>query len=166
MEEEDLDLEKFSSIFNPKYLDKAVYFPYFLKDDLSIDEIKSLAKLVVNDLLLEYNKRFIQYLKEEHSLKINEVVLDNLDKRTDLYNNDKVFSWIMDKGLSYLNECLNYICVDTEEKLLDLIKITDLQLGFSSGETKEDLIRWLYEIPLSYKKRLENNQITNHTSSF
>lgn len=68
--------------------------------------------------------------------------------------------------INYLNECLNYICVDTEEKLLDLINITDLQLGFSSGTTKEDLIRWLYEIPLSYKKRLENNQITNHTSFF
>jgi len=166
MEEEDLDLEKFSSIFNPNYLDKAVYFPYFLKDNLSTDEIKSLAKSVVNYLLLEYNKRFIQYLEEEHSLKINEVVLDNLDKRTDLYNKDKVFSWVMDKGLRHLNDSLNYICVDTEEKLLDLIKITDLQLGFSSGTTKEDLIRWLYEIPLSYKKRLENNLITNHTSSF
>jgi hypothetical protein len=68
--------------------------------------------------------------------------------------------------INYLNECLNYICVDTEEKLLDLINITDLQLGFSSGTTKEDLIHWLYEIPLSYKKRLENNQITNPTSSF
>jgi hypothetical protein len=68
--------------------------------------------------------------------------------------------------INYLNECLNYICVDTEDKLLDLIKITDLQLVFSSGETKEDLIRWLYEIPLSYKKRLENNLITNHTSFF
>ncbi|MFW6025972.1 MAG: hypothetical protein ACOCRX_06475 [Candidatus Woesearchaeota archaeon] len=159
---EQMDLNEVSSIFNPKYLEDGIYFPYLLKSELKVDEIKAVAKSVVSYVLYKYNEKLIEYLKEEYSITLDsKFIIDNLDEEIDEreYKNDKVFSWAVETGFDKLNKCLNQICVDTDDKLIDLIKITDLQLGFSTGDSKDDLIRWIYEIPLSYEKRLENKNL-------
>ena len=162
LEEEQMDLNEISSIFSPKYLEEGIYFPYLLKSELNVNEVKSVAKSVVSYVLYKYNEKLIEYLKEKYSITLDaKFIIKNLNEEINEneFKNDQVFNWAVETGLDKLNKCLNQICVDTEEKLIDLIKITDLQLGFSTGGSEDDLIRWIYEIPLSYKKRLENKDL-------
>jgi hypothetical protein len=153
-----VEFSNLPSVFKPHNIE--TFFPQLLKNRLSIEEIRILAKTIVGHIIEVYNKRIVEYIQKKYNFEFNnKTVSDYFRSNSDYYKNDGVLNWIDNKGLKHLNNCMNYLCVDTEQKLIDLIKLTDLQLGFSTGDDIEDMERWLFEIPLSFYRRLEKRDL-------
>lgn len=151
-----IDMKDFPSVFNPKTLNWNLYFPQLLKKRLTIKDIKYISNTIIGYVIKMYNQNIIRYLQKKYSFKIEpEYIISYLDSENDFFQKDEVMKWINNEGFKCIYECMDNLCVDNEKKLVELIKITDFQLDFSTGEKTEDLVRWLFEIPLSYKKRLE-----------